>query len=141
MRITKALVLSYDNKTYVLKGTKSKAGRRVLKVQPDVFRIVKSLGCDPRTGRIISTSPAQVTNRYRTLAKQYGVPGSLHDLRHYYASILGALNLPVKYAMKRMGHSTPQVTENIYQHTITSFDEEFDTRVDNHTAQLLGLPN
>lgn len=137
VRINKALVLSYDNKTHVLKGTKSKAGKRVLKVQPEVFQLVKSLGCDPQTGRIISTSPARVSCRYATLAKKFGVPGSLHDLRHYYASILAALNLPVKYAMRRMGHSTPQVTENVYQHTFTSFDEKFDQAVDAHTAQLL----
>lgn len=137
VRINKALVLSYDNKTYVVKGTKSKAGKRVLKVNPDVFQLVKSLGSDPRTGRIITTTPARVTCRYTTLAKHFGVPGSLHDLRHYYASILAALNTPVKYAMKRLGHSTPQVTEQVYQHTFTSFDEQFDQQIDAHTAQLL----
>lgn len=137
VRINKALVLSYDNKTYVVKGTKSKAGKRVLKVNPDVFQLVKSLGSDPRTGRIITTTPARVTCRYSTLAKHFGVPGSLHDLRHYYASILAALNTPVKYAMKRLGHSTPQVTEQVYQHTFTSFDEQFDQQIDAHTAQLL----
>lgn len=135
--ITKALVLSYDNKTHVIKGTKSKAGRRVLTVQPEVFQLVKSLGCDPRTGRIVSTTPERVTARYTTLAKNFGVPGSLHDLRHYYASVLAALNLPVKYAMKRLGHSTPQVTENVYQHTFTSVDERFDKAIDAHTAQLI----
>ena len=138
VRIDKALVPSYDNKTFVLKGTKSKAGKRILAVEPGVYATVKAYGCDPRTGRIISTNPARVSARYTTLAKRFGVPGSLHDLRHYYASILAALNVPVKYAMQRLGHSTPQVTEKVYQHALSAYDEKFNEIVNEHTAQLIG---
>ena len=137
VRITKALVLSYDNKTYVIKGTKSRAGRRTLNVNPGVFQTVKSLGSDPRTGRIVSLTPARVTFHYTKLAKEFGVPGTLHDLRHYYASILAALNVPTKSAMKRLGHSTPQVTEQVYQHPMSNFESQFDRQIDAHITQLL----
>ena len=140
VRIDKALVLSYDNKTYVVKGTKSKAGRRILSVEPSVYATIKAYGCNPRTGRIISTTPARVSCRYTTLAKRFGVPGSLHDLRHYYASILAALNVPVKYAMQRLGHSTPQVTEKVYQHALSAYDQKFNDVVNEHTAHLVGGP-
>ena len=140
VRIDKALVPSYDNKTFVLKGTKSKAGKRILAVEPGVYATVKAYGCNPRTGRIISTNPARVSARYTTLARRFGVPGSLHDLRHYYASILAALNVPVKYAMQRLGHSTPQVTEKVYQHALSAYDEKFNEIVNEHTAQLVGGP-
>lgn len=137
VKITKALVLSYDNKTYVLKGPKSAAGKRTLKVNPTVFQLVKALPTNPRTGRIMTTTPARVTSRYTTLAKRFGVPGTLHDLRHYYASILAALNVPTLSAMKRLGHSTPQVTEQVYQHPMSSFENRFDQQIDAHTSQLL----
>lgn len=137
VRIDKALVPSYDNKTFVLKGTKSKAGRRILSVEPSVYATIKAYGCNPRTGRIISTNPARVSARYTTLARRFGVPGSLHDRRHYYASILAALNIPVKYAMQRLGHSTPQVTEKVYQHALSAYDEKFNEVVNEHTAQLI----
>lgn len=140
VRIDKALVPSYDNKTFVLKGTKSKAGKRILAVEPSVYETVKAYGSDPLTGRIISTNPARVSARYTTLAKRFGVPGSLHDLRHYYASILAALNVPVKYAMQRLGHSTPQVTEKVYQHALSAYDQKFNDVVNEHTAQLVGGP-
>lgn len=140
VRIDKALVPSYDKKTFVLKGTKSKAGKRILAVEPGVYATVKAYGCNPRTGRIISTNPARVSARYTTLAKRFGVPGSLHDLRHYYASILAALNVPVKYAMQRLGHSTPQVTEKVYQHALSAYDQKFNDVVNEHTAHLVGGP-
>ena len=85
----------------------------------------------------MTTTPARVTSRYTTLAKRFGVPGTLHDLRHYYASILAALNVPTLSAMKRLGHSTPQVTEQVYQHPMSSFESQFDRQIDAHTAQLL----
>lgn len=68
------------------------------------------------------------------------MPGSLHDLRHYYASILAALNVPVKYAMQRLGHSTPQVTEKVYQHALSAYDQKFNDVVNEHTAHLVGGP-
>lgn len=48
-----------------------------------------------------------------------------------------ALNVPNKYAMRRMGHSTPQMTERVYQHVFTSVDERFTRAIDEHTAALL----
>lgn len=138
VHISKALVPSYDGKTFVLKGTKSKAGKRTLDVEPGVYDMIKAYGCNPETGRIISTNPDRVTARYTALAKRFGVPGSLHDLRHYYASTLAALNVPVKYAMQRLGHSTPKVTEKVYQHVINAYDQKFTDVVNEHTFRLIG---
>lgn len=39
--------------------------------------------------------------------------------------------------MKRLGHSTPQVTEQVYQHPMSNFETQFDQQIDAHTAQLL----
>ena len=55
----------------------------------------------------------------------------------YYASILAALNVPVKYAMQSLGHSTPQVTEKVYQHALSAYDQKFNEVVNEHTAQLI----
>ena len=138
VNITKAIVLSYDNKTFVMKGTKTRAGRRTLNVSRDIYEYV--MRCTQATlpgDRIISLSPDSITRRYRTLAKRFGLSTRFHDLRHYYASVLAALNIPVKSAMVRLGHSTPDTTQTIYQHTLRSFEHQFDDAIDSHCSSLL----
>ncbi len=41
-----------------------------------------------------------------------------HDLRHTYASILIAKNVPIKYIQAQMGHSAIDVTLNTYGHLL-----------------------
>ncbi len=55
--------------------------------------------------------------------------------------ILGSFFVPVKYAMQRLGHSTPQVTEKVYQHALSAYDQKFNDVVNEHTAQLIGGPS
>lgn len=135
--INKALVLSYDNCSHVVKPPKTASGYRTLDVEPEIYAIVKAHGADPRTGRILSLSPEGVSARYATMKKQLNIPGRFHDLRHYAASVMLALGVPNKYAMRRMGHSTPQMTERVYQHVFGSVDEQFTHSIDAHTATLL----
>lgn len=40
--------------------------------------------------------------------------------------------------MQRLGHSTPQVTEKVYQHALSAYDQKFNEVVNEHTAQLIG---
>lgn len=135
--ITKALVMSYDNKTFVIKSTKTRAGKRVLRMDKRVFDYILAHAPHNETDRLINMSPDCITRRYRTLAKRFGMSTRFHDLRHYYASFLAALNVPVKSAMRRLGHSTPQTTEKIYQHTLPSYEEQFDETINEHVFGLL----
>lgn len=41
---------------------------------------------------------------------------TIHSLRHANASAMLKLNIPDKYAMERMGHSTPNMLKQVYQH-------------------------
>jgi integrase len=135
--VTKALVPTADDKGWVIKGTKTTAGKRTLDVNPRVYEIIKAHGANPRTGRIITLDPDGITNRYRRYRRHLSIPGRFHDLRHYRASTMLVLGVPNKYAAKRMGHSTPQMTERVYQHVMKSKDKEYTQVIDEHIDSLL----
>lgn len=107
--IDKALVNDV-NGNFVLKTTKVTSSTRTL-VIPD------ALIADLEGSLPINLNPCQVTNHFSALAKKCGVKCRFHDLRHYYASVMLLLNIPDKYAMERMGHSTNHMLKTVYQHT------------------------
>ena len=41
-----------------------------------------------------------------------------HDLRHTYASLLLAKNVPVTYVSRQLGHANPKITWGVYAHWI-----------------------
>ena len=54
------------------------------------------------------------------------------DLRHYYASLMLSLGIPDKYAMTRMGHATPNMLRNVYQHLRDEKDREATAAINSH---------
>jgi len=47
-----------------------------------------------------------------------------HDLRHTYVSLLLTENIPIKYIQRQVGHSSIQVTMDIYGHIIPKTAEQ-----------------
>lgn len=65
-----------------------------------------------------------------------GIPGRLHDLRHYHASVLVALGVPPEYIMRDMGHSTTEMYRRVYTHMMPEKQREIDKAVDAYTDKL-----
>lgn len=58
-----------------------------------------------------------IKRRYEPVLRKAGLEKiRFHDLRHTYASILIAQNVPIKYIQNQMGHSSIQVTMDRYDH-------------------------
>lgn len=56
---------------------------------------------------------------YKSLIEKAGIKKiRFHDLRHTYASLLIANNVPIKYIQTQMGHSSIQNTMDIYGHIL-----------------------
>ena len=72
--------------------------------------------------------PDRISNDFARTCRKLGINVRFHDLRHYYASLMLSLGVPDKYAMKRMGHATPNMLKNVYQHLMDDKDNEV-TRV------------
>lgn len=73
--------------------------------------------------------PEHITSQFTRLRNKLGLSIRFHDLRHYYASLLLSLGVPDKYAMRRMGHATPNMLKNVYQHLMEEKDSEITHQV------------
>ncbi len=116
VHVNKALVWCNDRE-WILKPPKSKAGYREITYPPFVIR---KLLPQEGTDRIVNLVPTTITNYFRKALANAGLPHfRFHDLRHYQASILHAMGIPDKYIMERGGWKTDSTLKNIYQHTMS----------------------
>ena len=60
-----------------------------------------------------------------------------HDLRHLFASVGLALNVPEKYLMEQGGWSTPSTMKNVYQHTFEKERIDHQGTIDNYFSKLV----
>ena len=107
IHVTKALVMD-ENRTYILKSTKSDAGTRDLFIPAWLGDILKQVKDDPKYKPYL---PHQISNVFDEWSAKRNIGCSFHGLRHFYASIMKALNIPDNYAMLLMGHSTDNMLQ------------------------------
>lgn len=133
--IRQALVEGEDGPK--LKEPKTYSGNRRLVIPP----YIKSLLDDYPHGAdqyIIHYTRNAMYNRLRRACDRLDIPRfRFHDLRHVNASVMLQLNVPDKYAMERMGHSTNNMLKNVYQHTFDEKAAEVAVAVDNYFSQKL----
>ena len=125
LTVKTSVVLTKDN-TWYEKPPKSYAGYRTLDLPDFVLRKLKAeKKLHPDSIHITEMKPSSITLRFVALHKRSGLPHfRFHDLRHYYASMMLANNIPDKYAMKRMGHATNSMLKTVYQHITDQKDKE-----------------
>ena len=117
LTIRRALVQN-ENGAMVEKQPKSFRGNRTVPMTPRVAELLAEVD---GMGYAVPLSAAAIAQRLDHVMRRAGIPHMrFHDLRHYYASVCLLLNVPERYAMEFMGHSTPGMLKR-YQHTM---DEE-----------------
>ena len=119
IHITKAYAKD-KNKQYVLKGTKSYAGERDLFAPEWLNDILKEARDDPSFSMPL---PHHVTNNFGKWARKNNVDSSFHGLRHFYASIMKAINVPDNYSKTMMGHSSEYMLKR-YQEIMETKQQE-----------------
>ncbi len=67
---------------------------------------------------------------YRCLEKAGIREVRFHDLRHTYASLMAEAGAPPKYVQEQLGHSSIQVTMDIYLHLFPGGNREWVARLD-----------
>ena len=105
---------------WVLGDTKTYDSTRVVEVPAWVAEKLAAA----RDAGYENMTPDAISNGFTYICKKLGIKVRFHDLRHYYASLMLSLNVPDKYAMKRMGHATPNMLKNVYQHLMDEKDAE-----------------
>lgn len=137
--IKRAVVYGGDSQ-YTEKSTKSTAGTRTLTVSAS---LMERLQREPRDSDFVCPMrPTSITHGFAKLLKQTDVsPFRFHDLRHYYASVLLALNIPNKYAQRRMGHATDGMLKKVYQHLMDEKITETDEKIDAYFKDFIPTVN
>ena len=131
-----AKIPNKDNRLVEKNTTKSKAGTRVL----DVDTVLKQrLDRAERVSEYISTmQPNSILKRFQQLCEQNGLPRfTMHGQRHGNASLMLASGVPDKYAMERLGQSSPNMIKNVYQHLYDSKKQEVSQTMDGVFSEIL----
>ena len=75
--------------------------------------------------------PYRLTVAFRELVRDAPVPIiRLHDLRHTHASLLLAAGVPVKVVSARLGHTSIEMTMDVYGHLLPGQDADAVARLD-----------
>ena len=106
IHINRALVRGIEE--YEIKGTKTKAGTRTVFLPGWLNDIVKQYRDDPE---YVPYPPHKISSRFAEWAEREDICCSFHGLRHFYASLGEALNIPDLYMMSMMGHSTSNMLD------------------------------
>lgn len=129
--------MTYGRGVRELKEPKTKASRRTLPLDPRAvaaLRRLRKLETEERlrAGEAYSPGaelvfvdeigkslpPASVSAMFRRIVKATGLPPlTLHGLRHAFATVGLDEGIDVLYLAEVLGHSSPAITQSIYQHT------------------------
>lgn len=121
--ISKAMVKGSEEK-YVLKQPKSFAGYRTVAVPDSVLKLIMQRKKEGK--ELLTINSNSISHKFNMLVKRIGMEGfRFHNLRHYYATRLLELNIPNKYAMEMLGHSTEYMLREVYQHIRKDKKDEY----------------
>lgn len=129
LKIIEVIVYDKNNKP-VVKAPKSYAGTRPAMMPDMVCEFLERIPFDERHGRVFKMAGYQISEGFVRFLQKHDIPHfRFHDLRHYFASVMFALNIPPKYAAARMGHADETMINRVYAHIMQ-------TREDEHTEAL-----
>lgn len=134
LRISKSMVLNSAGE-WIVKTPKTYTSNRTLKVYD--FILEKIQARKDQELPLISLTPNQISDEFAYALKHLGLPHfRFHDLRHYNASVMLSLNIPDKYAMERMGHSTNNMLKTVYQHTMQEKEDSVDASLHDYFSTM-----
>lgn len=128
IHINKAIVDTDDGPA--LKTTKTTGSDRWLKMPQRVKELIEA---QPRTDEyIVHLSAKAMYHGFTKICAASGVRHyRFHDLRHVFASVSLALNIPMEYIRRDMGHKSDNMIKAVYGHMMEeSRNQYFDARED-----------
>lgn len=132
IKVDTALVRDIHN-NFVEKAPKSHAGYRIIKMIPYLRDEMSRL----YTSDAVFVTPLkanQIYTRYqRALARVCpGAHYTFHELRHYAASVMIMLGIPVKYIADMLGHETEEMVNRVYGHIMRDKKDQFFERLETY---------
>lgn len=133
----RAATVINENAEYVIKGTKTTAGKRTIKLFKPVLELLKK---QPQETEFVTAfqKPSRISNSFVYVTARLGMKNyRFHDLRHYAVSTMLSLNVPKKYIADYMGHETERMIDEVYGHIMQNAKDNFMAILDNHYANLI----
>jgi len=99
---------------------------RTIPISPELRPLLKRLLKGKKSNEFVYhpfEHPLRLTKRFGQLIKKLGFRGSLHDLRHTFASHLAMAGVPIMTIKELLGHSNIGTT-NIYTHFIPNQNQD-----------------
>lgn len=110
--INKAMVMDSE-KEWVIKTTKTTDSTRDVIIPPILAEKIRTQGF------IYQGHPNSISKHLTRLQDRLGMPHfSIHKLRHYFASKMSELGIPVEDILKMGGWRSDHVMKNVYRHSL-----------------------
>lgn len=122
--------------TLHLRQPKTAFSERTILVGQDILQGFRTLP-NKKCKHPVNLTPDAITRRFQRICDKAGFKYRFHDLRHYQASIMVAEGVPDKYAMERMGHASPNMLRNVYQHTMSDMQHKFSSQLNDRFSDRL----
>ena len=135
IKVRRTIVKDEHGKWIVRDNTKTPKSKREFEVAPFIIQRLLELPCEGEF--VINRMPDTISKEFIDLRNELGLTCRFHDLRHYNASIMLALNIPDKYAMERGGWSTTDTLKAVYQHTFSDERKHVDELIDGFFDDVL----
>ncbi len=116
-------------KEWVEKLPKSFSGKRTLDAPQALLDALQPFEGE-HDKYVIEDNPSALESLYKRTKEKANFQYTYHSLRHYYASVLLAEQVPNKYARERMGHKTDHMLNQVYQHTMKEYNEGISARME-----------
>jgi integrase len=132
LTVNKSMVADPDG-GYVIKAAKTTDSNRAVELPQFV---VDKL---PKSGRLCPMNPNMITMSFQRAIKRAGLPHfRFHDLRHYSASMMHALDIPDKYIQSRGGWASNSVLRSVYTNVIDMEQKRQNAVFLAHAEELTG---
>lgn len=110
--INKAMVMD-SSKHWIVKTTKTTDSTREVIISPILAEKIRT------QGYIYRGHPNSISKHLTRLQDRLGMPHfSIHKLRHYFASKMSELGIPVEDILKMGGWRSDHVMKNVYRHSL-----------------------
>ncbi|MDN6398410.1 MAG: site-specific integrase [Alkalibacterium sp.] len=144
LTVSKTLTRGKNSRLYVEDSPKTQAGNRDIPLDPSVLSILKQWRKDQREmyiklghntlndSQLLFTNlnndfmqPPALTKAMDRIVKKNNLKRiTVHQLRHTHASLLFNAGASIKEVQQRLGHSSYEVTMNVYTHVTKDKQEE-----------------
>lgn len=132
--VRKAMVENKNNEWVIKYTNKNQSSNRIVPM-PDIF--INELHSIIPSGRLVNIHPDKVSRRHSRAIKILDIPEfRFHDLRHYTASIMHAINIPDQYIMARGGWASDKTLKSVYRGIIDDYVDEYTDKALKHFDQV-----